>query len=697
MVNKQIEILAPGGSPACLKAAIDSGADAVYCAGTRFGARANAVNFTNEQIIEAIHYAHLRSALIYVTVNTLVSDSELQEVFDFLKFCYTAGADGVIVQDLGVVNLIKTYFPDMRIHASTQLTVHNLAGALQAQKMGFDRVVLSRELSFDEIKYIASNCDIELEVFVHGALCMSYSGQCLFSSFLGGRSGNRGSCAQPCRLPYTLTDSDGNKISEKEKYLLSLKDLCLVDYIGKLREIGVTSLKIEGRMKSETYVSGVTGMYNKYRNGGKVTDEDRKLLQNIFSRGGFTQGYYVGKYGRDMLSYGSNHDNIFDSATGDVVSQAKTFASQRRTVCVDAHFKAKLGEKPIFTVKYQSRSFTACGDNLTETASNAPVTAERITAQLSKLGGTVFEFGSLSVEVDDNIYISIKDINNLRREAFAAAERSIVGEGRVYEGPPLGIIKPQNLCSEPALSASVLNGSQAKKAYELGFDRIYIPYSVYLSDVNFYSSEPDVFAVKLPPVIHDSRSVDLSAIKTDAVCITNIGQLSMLTSGVKMYADYRLNAFNSLAIKQLMRMGVSCVTLSPELTIRQIKEMAKSIPAEVVVYGRISMMTVRNCIIKSAKNKCSCQSDEIYYLKDRKNINFPVITDKSSCTNVIYNSAPIVMSDRTNELKHIGAALHRFDFTTETPDEMERIVHMYEEGRKSDSFFTRGHFYKGVL
>ncbi|MBR5508087.1 MAG: U32 family peptidase, partial [Clostridia bacterium] len=282
-MNNNIEILAPGGSFKSLKAAIDSGADAVYFGGMRFGARANAANLSNEEIVQAVKYASLRGAKLYVTVNTLADDSELPEVFEFLKFCYSAGVDGVIVQDLGIVNMIRTHFPDFRLHASTQMTIHNLDGVLQAQKMGFDRVVLSRELSFEEIKYIADNSDAELEVFVHGALCMSYSGQCLFSSFLGGRSGNRGQCAQPCRLSYTLLDEDENPVSEKDKYLLSLRDLCLVEHIESLRKAGVTSLKIEGRMKSEAYVSAVCGRYKKYSKGGKVLPEDKKLLESIFS------------------------------------------------------------------------------------------------------------------------------------------------------------------------------------------------------------------------------------------------------------------------------------------------------------------------------------------------------------------------------------------------------------------------------
>ncbi|MBE7051251.1 MAG: U32 family peptidase [Ruminococcaceae bacterium] len=696
-MKSNIEILAPGGSLECLKTAIDSGADAVYFGGSKFGARSNAVNLSNEQITEAVEYAHLRFAKVYVVVNTLLSDKELSEAFEFIKFCYIEGVDGVIVQDIGVFRMIKSSFPDFRVHASTQLTIHNLDGALWAQKMGIDRVVLSRELSFDEIKHIASNTTIELEVFVHGALCMSYSGQCLMSSFLGGRSGNRGGCAQPCRLAYTLADSNGKNVSEKGKYLLSLKDLCLIDHIADLKKIGITSLKIEGRMKSESYVSAVCGIYNKYRDGGKVSDEDRTLLANIFSRGGFTKGYYNREYGRDMLCYNSNQDHIFDSATETVKTKAKEYSESEYKIAVDAEFEMKLNQKPVFKITYDGKSFCCEGENNAESASSAPVTKERIEQQLLKLGGTVFAYSSLKLDVEGNLYISVKDINTLRRNCFLLVQKHILGEKRSFSGKMPDIIKPAFKEQSPLYTASVLTEAQAKRAYELGFEKIYVPYSEYVHNKELYDSDADVFAVKLPPIMHDSLRVDYDAIQTDEVMITNIGQLSHSWSGKRISADYRLNVFNSLSIKQLMTMGVSQCTVSAELSLAQIKELGKSIPIEAVVYGRIAMMTMRNCVVRSAKDKCGCKTGEVYYLKDRKNYDFPLITDKASCTNVIYNSTPIVMSDRMDEIKPCGVSYYRFDFTTETPDEMNKIFELYEKGKKAGFFFTRGHYYKNVL
>ena len=696
-MNNKIEILAPGGSYKSLVAAINSGADAVYFGGARFGARANAENLSNEEIVQAVNYASLRGTKLYVTVNTLADDSELPQVFEFLKFCYVSGVDGVIVQDMGIVNMIRSHFPKFRLHASTQMSIHNLDGVLQAQKMGFDRVVLSRELSYEEIKYISENSDIELEVFVHGALCMSYSGQCLFSSFLGGRSGNRGQCAQPCRLSYTLVDENENPVSEDSKYLLSLKDLCLVEHMDNLKKAGVTSLKIEGRMKSEAYVSAVCGIYKKYSDGGKVSEEDKTLLENVFSRQGFTTGYYRSDYGREMLSYSSNHDNIYSSVTDDVTRRALEYSEDNFSILLEGTFTAHLGKKAVFECVYDGKTYSCQSSDVINEAVNAPVTEERISEQLSKLGSTVFRFSSLDIVADDNIYISIKDINAMRRKVTEEIEKNICTKQRIYEGRDFSFIIPQKKEKKsPRLTASVLNKIQAQTAYDLGFERIYIPLDVYLENPDLYNADKDVYSVKLPPINHKNQKMDYSFIKTDSVCITNLAHLNSGEDLPTIHADYRLNTFNSLAIKELMKWGVKSVTLSPELTIPQIKAIGKSIETELVIYGKISLMTVRNCIIKSAKGKCGCRYGEIYYLKDRKNICFPVIASKDSCTNVIYNSVPIIMSDRMSELLPCGANMHRFDFTTETEDEMYSVMRMYESMQKPKGTFTRGHYYNSV-
>lgn len=694
MINNT-EILAPAGSFESLKAACDSGADAVYFAGSRFGARKNAVNLTNDEIQEAVKYAHLRGVKLYVTVNVLIFDSELGDVWVFLRFCYESGIDGVIVQDIGIAYMIKKFFPDFRMHASTQMTVHNSSGVSAAEKMGFKRVVLSRELSFDEIKKITENTECEVEVFVHGALCMCYSGQCLFSSFLGGRSGNRGYCAQPCRLPYTLLDSEMKPVSEKNKYLLSLKDLCLANNIKNLADIGVKSFKIEGRMKGEAYVSAAAGIYSKCKSGIDVGDEEIKLLEGIFSRDGFTDGYYNGNYGRKMLVYNKNNDDIYSSVTDKMLESAKKYKKDKKIV-IDAHFELKKSKPIHFEIMYDGMCFSSDGKSQAQIALNNPTDRERIYSQIGKLGDTVFEYGELVIDADDGLYVPVKEINSVRRDCIQQLEDFICKIKDRRCSKSFAIVKYDSRSAKDTVyTASVLNYKQAKAAYDLGFEKIYVPYGVYIQDKEYFDDNGDIFCVKLSPIEHDGKKDDYSKIDTESVCITNIGQLFELSGKYDIHADYRMNIYNSLSVKNLSLLGAKSVCLSPELTIAQMADVSKFIRSEAVVYGRISLMTLRNCVVKSAMNKCGCDNGP-YYLKDRKNAAFPIFTDRSQCINTIYNSVPIVMSDRMKELLCCSLSMYRFDFTTETASEMQDIVEMYECGKKADFPFTRGHFYNGV-
>lgn len=696
-MTDNIEILAPAGSLEALKAAADSGADAVYFGGRSLSARRNAVNLSDDEIIEAVSYAHLRGVLLYVAVNTLVFDSELDKAFEFVKFCYEAGVDAVIIQDLGLARMIREHFPDFPMHASTQMTVHNLAGVRMAEALGLKRVVLSRELSLSQIRHIAENTDTELEVFVHGALCMSYSGQCLMSSFLGGRSGNRGACAQPCRLSYTLYNSNGDMISPENKYLLSLKDLCLIDYISELRKIGVKSLKIEGRMKSSAYVSAVCGIYNKYRNGGRVSDEDMELLENIFSRGGFTDGHYKGEHGRNMLSFDKNHDDIYTKATDSVIDSAKAMANQDRRSYISARFVMTEGKPVYFCAEYGGKIFEAYGEAIAEKASSMPVGEERIRQQLSKLGSTVLEYSSLDIDAPDNLYIPIKEINNVRRCVTDMVEKYISGSGRIYKGKGFELLKSRRKKADEVIySASVLNEAQADACYELGFDRIYIPYSLYKKNKTKYDADGDVYSVKLSPV-NQSPDADFHDIATCSVCITNIGQLSLVPKETEKIADYRLNICNSLSLSELKSLGFNSACVSSELTLKAIRDLSSEMPLESLVYGRISLMTLKNCLVKSSLGRCGCTDGALYYLKDRKGICFPTECIKDECINIIYNSAPIYMADRLNDMEKANLSGYRFDFTDETPMQIASIMSNYDKGKKADGFFTRGHFYKGVL
>ncbi len=696
-MTDNIEILSPAGSLEALKAAVCSGADAVYFGGKALSARRNAVNLSDEEIIEAVSYAHLRGVRLYAAVNTLVFDNELSSAFEFIKFCYEAGVDALIVQDLGLARMIREHFPDYPLHASTQMTVHNLSGVRVAESLGFKRVVLSRELGLEQIRHIAENTDLELEVFVHGALCMSYSGQCLMSSFLGGRSGNRGACAQPCRLCYSLYNSKGELVSPENKYLLSLKDLCLIDHISELKKIGVKSLKIEGRMKSTAYVSAVCGIYNKYRNGRAVSSEDRELLENIFSRGGFTEGHFKDEHGREMLSFDKNHDDIFSKATEAVLDSANAMANLDRRSYIQARFVMKEGEAVYFSANYGGRIFEACGETKAQKASNMPVGKERIREQLSKLGSTVLEYSSLEIDAPEDLYIPIKELNFVRRSVTEKIEKYIIGGGRAYQGRGFELKKYKR--QNPAFvsySASVTNEAQADICYELGFDRIYIPYSLYKRNKSKFDADGDVYSVKLNPV-NQAVHADFRDIATKSVCLSNIGQLPLVPKSAELIADYRMNACNTLSLSELKALGFESVCISPELTLGAIRDLSSDIPLEVLAYGKLSLMTLKNCLVKSSLGKCGCFDGELYYLKDRKGICFPVECIKGECINIIYNSAPIYMADRLSELAKTQASYYRFDFTDETPEEISSVMQNYDKGRKADGFFTRGHYYNAVL
>ncbi len=692
MKKNKIEILSPAGSYDTFVCAVKSGADAVYIGGRSFNARKNAVNFSNDEIVSAVRFAHLHSVKVYVTLNTLVSDAELGGVYDFIEFLYNAGVDALIIQDLAVLGIVKKYFPDFEVHASTQMTVCNLEGARLAKEMGFKRVVLSRELTFQEIKHIAENVDIELEVFVHGALCMSYSGQCLMSSFIGSRSGNRGACAQPCRLPYTLCEFNGKNISGSKKYLLSLKDLCLVEEIEKLSAIGVKSLKIEGRMKSSDYVSIVTSTYNKYRHGGKVAKEDIDKLENIFSRNGFTKGYLEGNTGRHMLNYDKNNDDVYVNILGSVKEEAQSIKdSILPKIPFDAHIKLSLFKVATLTVFAMGSEVTVTGSQPCEKAINLPLSEDRIISQMSKTGATEFELRNIEIDMDEGISLPIKELNELRRIALEKLTDSIVSIARQGKTGQLVLPKTTKASYDNKFFARILSTEQAKAAIDAGFDKILISYSLYTKDKEYFDALETETSVILPPTAKNSKVINWQIIKGE-VYATNISHL-LMADKLNMSADFTLNTFNSLAIEELKNRGIQSVCFSVEANLKEISKLKPTLPMEYVVYGKIPLMTVQNCVVKSSLGKCGCD-DSIYYLKDRKDMVFPVKADKLTCTNTIYNTAPLYMADKMSELPD-NNGMH-FIFTDESPEEIKRIFNSYKTNAKPLNDFTRGHYYRGV-
>ncbi|MBQ6999311.1 MAG: U32 family peptidase [Clostridia bacterium] len=682
-----IEVLVPAGSYENFVAAVNNGADAVYLGGSSFSARANAVNFSNEEIADAVKYAHVRDCKVYVALNTLVEDSKLKDAYEFAKFCYEIGVDALIVQDVGVLSMLKECFPDFKLNASTQMTVHNLKGVKAAERAGFSRIVLSRELSESEIGNICAGTNAEIEVFAHGALCMSYSGQCLMSSFIGGRSGNRGACAQPCRLPYSLTDADGNTVCD-EKYLLSLKDLCMLDEIGTLEKLGVKSLKIEGRMKNSAYVSMAAHMYDKYRNGGNVDKKDIEDLKSVFSRSGFTKGYFENSTGRHMLNIDRNNDDVYKNITDNAKARADALAkSEGKKIIINGSFTANLGEAPILCVwDNDGNSTTVEGKTIVEAALKVALTDERIREQMLKTGGTPFEFDEFVINIDNGISLPIKELNNMRRTALADIENQrayISGRDNIKDFS-FNIVKSN---PKTEFTASGYTYEQIKELRKTSVSRIYVPKNVYDEHREEFMS--DRFFVALPTIERHGKVAE----GYDRISASNFSQI--YDDATFKHGGFRLNVFNSMSVKFLKDAGFNSVCLSPEMNINAIRTVSKDIPVEVIAYGYIPVMTVQNCVIKSAHGKCACNG-KVNYLKDRKGASFSVVADKDSCTNIILNSTPLYMADKMDDIHRGGVAYANLYFTTETADEVKNIISLYENGKPFDKQYTRGHFYRGV-
>ncbi len=681
-----MEILSPAGDFESLIAAVQNGADAVYVGGSDFSARKNAKNFDDYELERAIDYCHLRGVKLYVACNTLIKEQELPQSLDFLAKIYEIGADSVIIQDLGLCHILHEQLPDFPVHASTQMTVTSTDGVnVLAKNFGVKRVVLGRELSFDEIAEIRKGTKTELEVFVHGALCMSYSGECLFSSVLGGRSGNRGGCAQPCRLSYTLLK--GEKEVRENMPLLSPKDLCLADEIYKFNKLGIESLKIEGRMKSPEYVAKATKVYSEAKMLGAEKEEIEKLL-SIFSRSGSSKGYFYGRTFSDQMSYSEGSKISADKKT---LSEAKrSFAGENVKFPINMFFYGDVGENIMLTVSDEKgRSVSVFGDVM-ERAESKPLDEERIKEQLIKLGGTPFIADYVEV-VTSGGFVPIKSINSLRREALEKFETEIC-TSKKREKKVLSYEKPQNEKNSPIkLTLEVRTKEQFEAVKDIDVDEIFVPYHLHKE-----LKQKDAVCV-LPPVLKDSDKVDLETI--EKVEINNIGQLA-LCGEKKIYAGYSMNITNSLAFSALRSLGAKEITVSTELTSSEIKNIGNfGVVKASMVYGRQRLMYIENCIIKSAF-ACKCNDDD-FYLKDRLGIKFPIITE--NCRNMILNSRPTFMADKANDIKNMGIGAMRLIFTVEDANRTKEIAETYikmlngEEIKGFDGEFTRGHFFRGAL
>ena len=685
-----MELLAPAGSRQALTAAVQSGADAVYLGGPQFGARYSAENFTIEEMKTWVDYCHLYGVDVHVTVNTLVKEKEIESLKEYLKQLNKIGVDALIVQDMGAVEIIKKTVPDMTLHASTQMTVTSLEGVKYLEDMGFSRVVLARELSEKEIEHICKNAKAEIEVFVHGAICMCYSGQCLMSSILGGRSGNRGRCAQPCRLPYDLLE---NGKTVKSGYVLSPKDMALVNDLGTLKRIGVTSLKIEGRLKRAEYVSAVVGVYRKYLDkGGNVSKKDMQELLDAFSRTGFTDGYFKGNLGKNMMS----HDTPSNSEENKFTDEAKKRAAEDANIRkINTGIMGTLNiDAPLELTMYDNDGHYAYaqGTLKPEKALHKPMDEKRLRDQLLKLGSTPFECDDINITIDDGITIPIKEINSVRRECCESLinQRQMREKGRELD---FEIEHSNRKNTNIILTCEVSDEEQFKAAVKNNIKRIYAPNDL----VGTLKDVPDDVEII-------SKSADIFCeenIKTDGVLVSSPAAIYKYKDK-EIYGDFRLNVFNSQTAQHYG--DLKTVTLSPELNLHEIADLCENTNAdlEVIGYGHIPLMMMKNCPIK-AMGKCQ-KGKMIYKLKDRKREEFPIVCSKG-CIAKLLNSKPIFMADKIADLKKLKINSIRLIFTVEKFAQCDKIIDMYKRalnGEKNvqsmtENTYTRGHFYRGVL
>jgi len=689
--NKRPELLAPANLNT-LEAAVINGADAVYLGGNMFSARKSAKNFDIPELERAVDYCHLHNTKVYLTVNTLISDDEMKRFYNFVFDAASIGVDAFIVQDIGVANLIKTTIPEAPLHASTQMTVHNLGGALLAKEFGFKRVVLARELSKQDIALISKESGIETEVFVHGALCVSYSGQCLMSSLIGGRSGNRGACAQPCRLPYKLYKDD---TLVKSGYLLNTKDLSLAGKVPELIASGVSSFKIEGRMKDENYVAASVSVFRKcIDNNIPASDDDIELLENAFSRGGFTQGFYESSSLSSKMRTNRGNNDVFDKK-----ELLPSFSNENERkipvdICLTAHTDKELYGK----ISYNDFTYECHGDKVS-TAINKPTEKEVIERQINKLGDTSFKIRNVDIDIDDNIFLPLKSINELRRKLTDNLSSEIVRSyKKTLEKTALPVVSVQQKKTS-SFTACVRTVEQYKAVSDFEFTYVFVPVELF-EKIQHKTNVIYVF----PDIIRDTHMEYYTSLMDKLINagITTVlsGNYAILSlakeKGFDIWGNSSLNIFNTYSVDFWSEYGLEGGFLSNELTLDEISELGGVNFEKIInVYGYITAMTTAYCPISSSVGKCDCHSGK-YKLNDRKNESFAILKNGSSSACNILNSKPVYMAERMNELKHSNCSYLNFLFTTETADECKHILKLYKSGLPFDKPFTRGHFYRGI-
>ena len=748
--KKRAELLAPAGSFASLKAAVAAGADAVYMGGARFGARAYAQNADQDEMIAAIEYAHLHGCRLYMTVNTLFKENELGELYEYLLPYYKAGLDGVIVQDLGALSFIREHFPGIELHASTQMTITSVYGAKELKRLGCCRVVPAREVSLEEIRRIYDETGMDIETFVHGALCYCYSGQCLMSSLIGGRSGNRGRCAQPCRLPYRVYEQENGTAVNKEdqKCVLSMKDLCTLDILPQILEAGVFSLKIEGRMKSPRYTAGVVRIYRKYLDryleygseGYYVEPEDKKELLDLFDRGGFTSGYYTRHNGRDMIAlkekpeFRETNKELFDFLDREYVETEKKEP-------VEGYAYLAEGLPSVLTLTCGDISVTVSGQE-PQAAKNQPMTREKVIRQLGKTGATAFEFTELEAEVCGALFLPVQALNELRREGFEALTEAIQNQwrrkapeaGEVQNGADSGEKSSRAAgCAGPVpdesagkrpmyLTVSAETGDQLSAALAVPeVRRICLDASsfqpgrwaefvqlIHQAGKECYLTLPHIFRTHAIGFFRTYRSC-LEQAGFDGLLIRAFEEIQWMREEQISFSasfDASVYAWNHGAVHTLKEEQAAFITAPWELNSRELEPVFEAcrregLPAELIVYGRAPMMVSAQCITKTVKGCSKCPS--LLWMKDRIGARLPVQNHCAFCYNTILNPLPVSLHGCADSVKRLAPEGLRLCFTIETGEETKAVLNAFaaefirgENAEPPFTEFTRGHFRRGV-
>ena len=691
-----LELLAPAGSMESLRAAVQNGANAVYLGCGIYNARQGAKNFTPQALTEAVKYCHVRDVAVHLTLNTLVSDKETQELVQLIRHAAQSGVDAFIVQDLGVVRLCRQIAPHIPIHGSTQMTIHSLPGVLLCAAWGLSRVVLSRELSREEIRYICQNSPIEIEVFGHGALCMCYSGQCYLSAAIGGRSGNRGRCAQPCRQSYGYG-------RWQNQYPLSLKDSCLVRELKELEQMGVASLKLEGRMKRPEYVAAVTGIYRKALDTHMVTRDMEKTLLDAFNRQGFTQGYYDGILGGEM--FGVREDTRENAA---FFKELRQTYETGETPLVPIRFQAVVrpGLTQLTVIDPQNRVCTAQGP-APEMARVAELTKEVLIARLTKTGGTPYRCVEAAVEIEPGLSLSASAINGLRRDVLnqltaLRARRDVPALGRPERIP--NYRTPQE---PPAYNIQVTTKEQITgRLLKMQPNLLYVPLHLLTEDAAFTRDLVKKVRVcpVLPRVVHDGELArlkeqlrSLRALGIREALVGNLGLLLPVREcGMHPRGDFGLNIYNSAALQSIREMELRSQCLSFEMTLPQIRDAKKGLPCEILAYGRLPLMITENCLIRGRTGQCTCHLGSAK-LVDKTGSEFPVIRDGNTCRSVLLNGKKLYWLDRQEDLARLGLWAVRLYFTTENPQEVDRVLSACRSGEAMDpGACTRGLYLRGL-